>query len=163
MAAGGFDYSEFIELAQRVKKMEQGSVQFIEKFLLEMALRALRNIIKRTPTSTGDLKNKWYLSGVARRGNDVTISIINPALYASFVEYGHWQEVGRFVPGHWEPGVEKDRFVYEQGAKSGMVLKNPWVEGHYMLSVSIQEIEREMPGRLSAAWKRYAKAMLGGD
>jgi hypothetical protein len=170
MAGGGFDFSEFRELAESVKKLEKDSKKFMEDFLLQMALRALRNIKKRTPKDTGDLIGAWYLSGVARRGNDVMINIINPKLYASFVEYGHWQQVGRFIPGHWEGEGDDARFVYEPYAKGqnggddelhGMFLKNPWVDGKFMLTISIQEIERKIPKRLEAAWAKYAAGILG--
>lgn len=158
MARGGFDYSQFKDLADSIKLMEKDSRRFIEAFLLEMALRVMAKAKKRTPVDTGDLRNKWYLSGIAWRGNDVMINLVNSALYASFVEYGHWQEVGRFVPGRWEGA----RFVYEPGAKEGMILKEPWVDGVFMLTISIQEIEREMPKRLEAAWKKYASVMMKG-
>lgn len=162
MARGGFDYSQFQKLYENVRRMEAGSVKFIEDFLLEMGLRAMAKVKKRQADAkavdTGDMLNKWQLSGITRRGNDVMIMLSNSALYASFVEYGHWQKVGRFVPGHWEG----DRFVYEPGSKGGMVLKNPWVDGVFMLTISIQEIEREMPRRLEAAWKQYAESLLRG-
>ena len=158
MAGGGFDYSGFKQLAENVKSMEKDSVRFIEDFLLQMALRALAKVKRRTPVDTGDLRGSWYLSGVARRGGDFMINIINPKLYASFVEYGHTQETGRFIPGRWEG----ERFIYEPGAGTGMTLKNPWVEGKFMLTLSIKEIEREIPARLSTAWRKYAAGKLGG-
>lgn len=158
MARGGFDYSEFEALAEGVRRMERDSVRNIEDFLLRMALRAMARVKKRTPVDTGNLRNKWYLSGVARRGNDVMINIVNSALYASFVEFGHWQQPGRFIPGHWEG----DRFIYEPGAEEGMYLSKPWVDGVFMLTISIQEIEREMPKRLESAWAKYAAGLMGG-
>lgn len=158
MAGGGFDYKQFQKLYDGVRKMEAGSRKFVEDFLVEMALRAMAKAKKRTPVDTGDLRNKWYLSGVARRGNDVMINLVNSAKYASFVEFGHWQQPGRFVPGYWQGS----RFVYSPGAKTGIVLKEAWVDGYFMATISIQEIEREIPKRLEAAWKQYAAGLLGG-
>ncbi|MFV0401679.1 MAG: HK97 gp10 family phage protein [Oscillospiraceae bacterium] len=159
MTKGGFDYSQFRELYENMKKLENGHNKFVEDFLLEMALRLLAKTKRRTPVDVGDLRNKWYLSGVARRGNDVMINIVNSADYASFVEFGHWQQVGRYIPGYWEG----HRFIYDPGAvnEEGMVLKNPWVDGVFMCTISLQEIEREMPRRLEAAWKKYAESLLG--
>jgi len=142
MAKGGFDYSEFEKLAEDIKSLEKESKKFIENFLYRMALRTLAKTKERTPVDTGDLRNAWYLSGIAWRGDTVMIKLNNPKLYASFVELGHWQEVGRYVPA-----IERR-------------LVNPWVEGRYMLSLSIQEIEREMPRRLEAAWKKFAAGRL---
>ena len=161
MARGGFDYREFEKLADSVKKMEKDGRKFIEDFLVEMALRVMAKTKKRTPVDTGDLRNKWYLSGVAWGGNDVMINIVNSALYASFVEYGHWQQVGRFVPGHWEGAGDDARFIYEPGAEEGMILTDPWVDGRFMATLSIQEIEREMPRRLERAWANYARGKMG--
>ena len=156
MARGGFDFSEFEKLAEGVKSMEKDNRKFIEDFLLEMALRAMAKTKKRTPVDTGDLRNKWYLSGVAWRGNDVMINIVNSALYASFVEFGHWQKPGRFIPGSFLG----DKFEYIPGYPFGMVLSKPWVDGVFMATISIQEIEREMPKRLERAWTNYAKSKL---
>jgi len=158
MSGGGFDYSEFKKLNEGVKQLDKNSVKFIENFLFEMAERALTKTKKRTPVGVGDLRGAWYRSGIARRGNDFMINLINPKLYASFVEYGHFQQVGRFIPGYWSG----DKFVYVKDYETGMVLKNPWVEGRFMLTISVQEIEREIPARLSAAWAKYATGMLKG-
>ena len=156
--AGGFEHDDFRRLLDQMKDMEKGSRKFIEDFLYQMALRTLAQTKRRTPVDTGDLRATWYLSDIAWRGGTVMVNLINPKLYASWVEYGHWQQVGRFIPGRWE----SKRFVYDPEAKTGMVLQNPWVEGKFMLTLSIQEIERQMPKRLESAWARYASGMLKG-
>lgn len=159
MSRGGFDYSQFQALYDNVKKLEAGHNKFVVEFVQDMAMQLLAKTKRRTPTDIGDLKNAWYLSGVARRGNDVMVNLVNPKLYASFVEFGHWQQVGRYIPGYWEGG----RFIYDPGSvnEEGLVLKNPWVDGVFMATISIQEIERIMPRRLDAAWKKYAESLLG--
>lgn len=156
MAKGGMDFDEFKKLAGNFKQMEKNSKQFIEDFLLKMALRLLAATKKRTPVDVGDLRNSWYLSGIARRGNDVMINIVNPKLYASFVENGHWQQPGRFIPGSFLG----DKFEYIPGYPFGMTLSNPWVEGVYMLTISLAEIERQMPKRLEREWKQYFENLV---
>ena len=52
--------------------------------------------------------------------------IYNNIEYAEYVEYGHRQQVGRFVP--------------QIGAK----LKQPFVKGSYMLSKSLIEIKPQV-------------------
>lgn len=155
---GGFEYGEFRQLLENMKAMEKDSRKFIEGFLYQMALRALAETRRRTPVDTGDLRGAWSLSGIAWRGDTVMINLRNPKLYASWVEFGHFQRPGRFVPGRWEG----DRFVYDKEAETGMVLSEPWVDGKFMLTISIAEIERQMPKRLEAAWKRYAEGKLKG-
>ena len=47
-----------------------------------------------------------------RRNEDVykrQVVVLNNLQYASYVEYGHRQQPGRFIPGYWE----SDRFVYD--------------------------------------------------
>ena len=157
MARGGFDFGEFRKLAEGVKDLQKDNRKFIEDFLYQMALRALAETKKRTPVDTGDLRNSWYLSGIAWRGDTVMINLLNPKLYASFVEFGHAQRPGRFVPGSFLGGS----FEYIPGYPFGMVLSDPWVEGKFMVTLSIQEIERQMPRRLEKAWSDYAKRKLG--
>lgn len=72
-------------------------------------------------------------------GNDYVIEIINPVKYASYVEYGHRQRPGRFVPA------------------LGKRLKQGWVEGQFMLTISENEIRNSAPGILEKKLKTYLK------
>ena len=73
---------------------------------------------------------------VTRTGDMYTIEIVNPVEYAPYVEYGHRQEVGRFVPA------------------IGKSLKRGWVEGKFMLTISSQEVQRDAPRILEQKLKR---------
>ena len=64
------------------------------------------------------------------------IEVINPVEYASYVEYGHRQEPGRYV------------------AAIGKRLKRSWVEGKFMLTISTQEIEADSPRLLEEKIRR---------
>lgn len=116
---GKFDFSEFEKLAKTFKKAldERVIERFIEDFLLEMAFRAERKIKKRTPVDTGELRRNWKVGNVERRGNSYVVEIYNNTHYAVFVEYGH---------------------------RTGKNLTK-WVEGRFMMTISMQEIERELP------------------
>ena len=59
------------------------------------------------------------------------------ALPISYVEYGHRQEPGRYV------------------ASIGKRLKASWVEGKYMLTISEQELEAEIPTLIENKMKNY--------
>ena len=74
---------------------------------------------------------------IARMGNDYVIIVENPVKYASYVEHGHRQEPGRFVPA------------------IGKRLKASWVEGKYMLTISEKELESELPALIERKMKRY--------
>lgn len=116
---GKFDFREFEKLAKSFKKAVDERVieRFIQDFLLEMAFRALRKIKKRTPVDTGELRRNWKVGRVERRGTTYVVEIYNNTDYASFVEYGH---------------------------RTGKDLTK-WVEGRFMMTISMQEIERELP------------------
>ena len=60
--------------------------------------------------------------------------------YASYVELGHKQQVGRYV------------------SAIGKRLKQPWVRGYFMATISIAEIERE---RGYAVWTANNIVMEG--
>ncbi len=74
--------------------------------------------------------NIWELSS-----DGLTLEIGTNVNYANYVEKGHWTNPQgveqRFVPGYWND----DRFIYDKNAKTGMVLKQKWINGkHYFES-----------------------------
>lgn len=119
---------------------------FIESCAKELAARLLAKVIKRTPVGQYP-KNSGKMGGTLRRGwtgeksqaastyagnlkvnhfGDVyVIEIVNPVEYASYVEFGH-------------------RTRNHEG----------WVEGHFMLTISEQEIERDAPKILENKLKK---------
>lgn len=74
---------------------------------------------------------------ILRLGNNFVIVVENPVKYASYVEYGHRQEPGRYVPA------------------IGKRLKASWVEGKYMLTISEKELESQLPALLERKMKKY--------
>ena len=61
--------------------------------------------------------------------------------YAAFVNDGHWTNprgvARRWVPGYWEG----DRFIYDPQAKTGMALKQHWVEGAHYFEGALRAFE----------------------
>lgn len=70
-------------------------------------------------------------------GNMLVIEIVNPVSYASYVEYGHRQTPGRFVP------------------ELGKQLKQGWVQGRFMLTMSEKEIQEIAPRVLENKIKKF--------
>lgn len=68
---------------------------------------------------------------VSHTGNVYTITVANPVHYASFVELGHRQHVGQYVPA-----IEKS-------------LKKAWVPGQFMLKISEDELRAQTPAILA--------------
>lgn len=64
---------------------------------------------------------------VEKSGKYFIVRVVNPVKYASYVEFGHRQTPGRYVPA------------------LGMRLKNKAVEGKYMLKLSEEQLETAAP------------------
>ncbi len=89
----------------------------------------------------GELKRGWTAEGLHRTEKACRIRIINPKKYAAYVEYGHRQEPGRYVPA------------------LGKRLKRAWVPGQGMMTKSEQEVRREAPGKLNQRMNEYFGGM----
>lgn len=74
---------------------------------------------------------------IERNGNMLTLEIINPVEYASYVEYGHRQTPGRYVPA------------------LGKRLTKGWAPGHFMLTISEREVQKIAPGVLQKKIKKF--------
>ena len=71
----------------------------------------------------GHLKKSWRISKMQGKGYNYTITVENPVEYASYVEHGHRQTPGRFIPVLGKKAVVS------------------WVRGRHMLSDSVNELE----------------------
>lgn len=154
----GLDYQEMGELLENFKHVQKAHEQFIRKFLTEMGMRGIAQTKKLTPVDTGELRNRWELSTVFRRGDELYIVLTNPLYYASFVEDGHMQRA-RWVPGYWK----NKKFVYDKDAKTGMMLKNKWIPGQHMARIALTKLEQQIPARYDKAFKQFMHDMGVGD
>ena len=75
-------------------------------------------------------------------GNNLVIEIVNPVEYASYVEYGHRQTPGRYVPA------------------IGKRLKQGWVAGKFMLTISEQEVQDIAPNVLQAKITKFLRGVM---
>lgn len=94
-----------------------------------------------TPVDTGDLRRSWVFEGVTKSGFIFEMELANNVEYADYVEYGHRQEPGRFVPA------------------IGKRLKADYVQGSYMLRNGTSRLEEALPKALREAVK-IARARL---
>lgn len=106
---------------------------------------------------TGNLRRNWRLSPMTYSGGVWQADVINNTEYAPYVEFGHRQTPGRFIPGYWE----SDRFIYDPNSPTGMTLRRPWVEGRHMLANSVAQVEREVPGYVQRIVEEYLREVLG--
>lgn len=148
---GKVDYRELKAFRDRLEQFQKVDMDiFCSKMAKEIAARLLRRVKQRTPVGQyevitytkkdgstvsfnegkqgGTLRNNWKIKNtVTKKGVVYEIEILNPIEYASYVEYGHRQQVGRFVP------------------QIGKRLKSGWVEGQFMLKISEEEIQAIAP------------------
>lgn len=85
----------------------------------------------------------------------LTLEVGTNVAYAAYVNDGHWTNPQgvetRFVPGRWVG----DRFIYEPGADTGMVLKQKWVEGAHYFDSAVRILERMFPTILEAKLQQW--------
>lgn len=143
---GRFTCKGMKDFQKQMEKLQDPDL-FVETCAKELAARLLRMVVKRTPVgqypessgkSGGTLRRGW--TGTKRSsaqsyaeslkvnhfGDTYVIEIVNPVEYASYVEYGHR------TANH-----------------------NGWVKGHFMMSISKQELERIAPRVLEKKIQQY--------
>jgi len=81
---------------------------------------------------------------VKQVGRDYIIEVKNAVYYASYVEYGHRQTPGRFVP------------------VLGKKLKKSWVRGQFMMTKSAEELQAESPAIIQRELAKYLKEIFNG-
>ena len=131
------------EFQKIIEEMEKENEQLMIDTIKELAARLLRKVIKRTPSDTGNLRRNWTVSDVRKNGENYEIEVSNSAEYASYVEFGHRQKPGRFVPA------------------IGKRLKKSWVKGKFMLTISESELQKQAPAVIEKKITEWLKK-LGG-
>lgn len=148
---GKFTASDLKKLQKQLNKIQAGDVDaFVEGCAKELAARLYAKVVKRTPVGDysgasytcasgkqhkgykvegkvgGTLRRGWTIGEIRNEGSIYKIDIINPVEYAPYVEYGH-------------------RTADHKG----------WVQGHFMLTISEQEIQEIAPKVLESKIKKY--------
>lgn len=172
---GNADYRQLQKLRDNLKKLQDVDMDsFCRDVSKELAARLLRLVIKRTPIgnydgttyvcapspvgqshsghtvkgkkggtlrrgwtarthdeaeSGGNIKPDEYAAAlpISKSGHTYTVTIINPVMYASYVEYGH------------------------------VKVNGGWVEGHYFLTLSEQELEKMAPSVIEKKLEKLLK------
>ena len=132
-----FDYSDFQNYRNNFAQFTREFDHWLHVFLLKEGQRFIAEVKPRTPVDTGDLRNHWKLDGITRDGDELKVWFVNPMYYATFVEYGHAKP-------------------YKAGAAPGSA---DWVEGYFMMTVSLEIIQRNMPARLNKAFDQFITSL----
>lgn len=132
MAIGSVDDAQFQAFANKVKgkinsQQLKHELETTSKKVGEQGLRLLKS---NTPVDSGNLRRNWTAKGPSITSGGWTIEFINNANYASFVENGHRQTPGRFVPA------------------IGKRLKASWVPGQFFMKKSVSQLQKKIPSML---------------
>ena len=160
-----FDKKGLEKLQKQLEELEKGKARdkFFEDCAKEMAARLLALVIPKTPVGVypddpsrkgGALRRGWTGGKkmdaetfarslkVEKSGNTYTITVADDVPYASYVEYGHRQKPGRYVPA------------------IGKRLKESLVPGKRMLEISEQELEALAPNVLKRKLNAFLREVL---
>lgn len=86
----------------------------------------------------GHLRRSWEVQPVKKTGDAYEVEVVNFAPYASYVEFGHRQTPGRYVPA------------------LGVTLKKPWVKGQRFMTTE----EEKMRGQIQAVLDKKLSRFL---
>lgn len=148
---GRCDYRELKKLDERLQQLSEVDMDRLCRDAAKKVAQILLNKVKkRTPVgvvpsyatdeakqeywagySGGSLRDAWTILPIEKHGDQYTVTVINNLEYASYVEYGHRQTPGRYVPA------------------LGKTLKASWVPGKLMLTISEQEVKVLVPSILN--------------
>lgn len=165
------DMSDFKKFFGSVERAAKGDFRKeFENFLEAVGnefLRVLQDeIIRRNVLDTrlllasfekGSTGNVWSI-----KEGGLTLEVGTNVSYASYVNDGHWTNTKgvarRWVPGYWSG----DRFIYDPSAKTGMLLKQKWVEGAHYWESALRIIERIYPEALERKLQEWLDSYFGG-
>lgn len=140
---GRTDFEQLKQLQKQLEKFEQVDMDaFCEKCAKDLALMLSRRVKKRTPVDKGTLREGWTTSSIRKENGSYVIEVINATEYSSYVEYGHRQTPGRYVPA------------------IGTKLQKAWVPGKFMLTISEKEIEQLAPKYLEKKLEKKLREVM---
>lgn len=170
--AGAVEF-QFDGLTEFIKKLDQAAKGDFQKefavFIRGLGAEFLRivqdEIIRRRVMDSrlllasfqeGGDDNVWKISD-----GELSLEVGTNVTYASYVNDGHWTNPkgveSRFVPGRWAG----DRFIYDPNAKTGMVLKQKWVEGSHYFDSAVNIMEKMLPGIVDAKLQQWLDSYFG--
>lgn len=170
MSSVNFDFSDFKDFFERLRKASSGDFKkeistWFESLGIDLLKVVEDEIMRRDVTDTrkllhsftkGDANNVWEISD-----GGLTLEIGTHIHYASYVNDGHWTNPKgvsiRFVPGVWNG----NKFEYIPGSKTGMVLKQKWVEGKHYWESAMHIWEKMFPEMVEAKLQQWIDDYFG--
>ena len=149
----GFNYKEYEKWVEKLGIIKEEFQLWLKQFLLEQAERVVALGKPRTPVDTGYLRNSWYIGtqnivqgdieGKSKSGKQMQGINWKASDIASIAVIDNYLEV--------EIGLGADYASYiEYGQRS--------YQGRYMLTISINEVQRQLPAQFNKEWLQFLKA-----
>ena len=161
-----FDVSQLKSLADKLQAAGKGDFEhelslWVDAMGNEFLDIVTQQIISREVTDTRLLLNSFTKGGEGNvwisSDGGLKIEVGTSVEYAKWVNDGHRQQPGRFIPGEWNG----DRFIYSPNASSGMVLKAQWVEGKHYWEAAIRTMEALKPRYVEAKMNQWLSKYFG--
>ena len=135
MADVTVDFRGFEELQKRIAELNSSAMEEAKRqSMKEMAAVYLAEAKRATPTrgvqtverngvtittNSEHIKRSWNAGAVEQNGREYKIKVFNTASYASYVNDGHRQQPGRYVPAESARGIRPRNAVLRPGARVG--------------------------------------------
>lgn len=171
MATVDIDMSEFRVFFDRMDKAAKGDFRRDLELFLEGIGNEFLRIVQDEIIRRKVLDSRLLLASFERdaEGNvwrlqegGLVLEVGTNLTYAGFVNDGHWTNTKgverRWVPGYWRG----DRFIYDPSAKTGMLLKQHWVEGTHYFDSALRILDEIMPQLLEAKLQEWLDNYFGG-
>lgn len=120
------------------EKVTEAKAKGLDYASQEMVRVLMQNTSDGDPRVIHGVLKSWFVESLT----EDEARIKSPAEYARWVNDGHSQQPGRFIPGAWNG----DRFEYNPDSKTGMVLKADYVEGRHFVEDSIDDVDGRLDG-----------------
>lgn len=169
MAVFNFDISALKLFAGKLQKLKNADIKkdaalWLEATGLELLRIVEDEIIRRQVVDSrlllhsftkGDANNVWTVTD-----GGLTLEVGTHAHYARYVNDGHWTNPKgvsqRFVPGVWHG----DHFEYIPGCKTGMVLKQHWIDAQPYWDSALFIFEKMFPELIGAKFEQWLSQYL---
>ena len=157
-----WDIKEWVDFGNRLGDVDKFDDR-MKDAVREISKKLHTMLIRNTPVDFGTLQAFWrtdenYAYAVDQTSNGFMVTLYNRAQYSTWVNDGHRQRPGRFIPGYWEG----NHFRYDPTAYGGMVLKRSWVQGRFFVEKSIVETEFTMEKYIEKQLNNWWKWCVNG-
>lgn len=150
----GFESHQFNQFVEDMREAYEDFDDWLKQFLLQRAYSVINRAKRRTPVDTGFLRLSYYVgdssyigeTGIVQRASIDSVRVIGNQLY---VEVGNGAEYASFQ----EFGTYDNRSATPPGSSEGK-----GIQGKFMMTISINEVIRTMPKEFHKQFRKYLQS-----